>query len=286
MSVVLQHVRGITLEGVGVDMTQDLVHQWNRKLFLPFAILATLCCGFVMAQATFEDLFDVAEGLNDDAMATQAEIDEIENERSEMFNDYRLVLKQIDGQKVYNRQLQLVVNKQLDKIAELKQSIEEVTSIQREITPLMLRTIEAIDQFISLDLPFDLDERLERVDKLRALMDNPDVAVSEKFSQVLRAFQIESEYGRTIGASTMSIELNGQETTVDVLRIGRIALMYQTGDAKSTGWWNPDANSWEELDNSFTTPIRNGLKIARKQLSQSLIRVPIFLPEASSAGGN
>lgn len=267
-------------------MTQDLVHQWSRKLLLPIAILAILGCGFVIAQATFDDLFEVAEALNDDAMATQAKIDEVDDERSQMFNDYRLVLKQIDGQKVYNRQLQLVVNKQLDLIAELKQSIEEVTSIQREITPLMLRTIEALDQFISLDLPFDLDERLERVDKLRELMDNPNVAVSEKFSQVLRAFQIESEYGRTIGATTMSIPLNGQETTVDVLRIGRIALMYQTGDHKNTGWWNPDAGAWEELDNSFTTPIRNGLKIANKQLSQTLIRVPIFLPEVSSAGGN
>lgn len=265
-------------------MTQDLVHQWSRKLLVPCTILAIASCGFVVAQATFDDLFDVAKGLNDDAKASQARIDEHESERSDMFNDYRLTLKQIDGQKVYNRQFQLVVNKQMDKIAELKQSIEEVTSIQREITPLMLRTIEALEQFVALDLPFLLDERLDRLDKLRALMSDPDVAVSEKFSQVLRAFQIESEYGRTIEASKMEIELDGQATTVDVLRIGRIALMYQTGDGKNTGWWNTNTEAWEALDNSFTIPIRNGLKIARKQMSQSLIRIPLFLPEASSAG--
>lgn len=265
-------------------MTQDLVHQWSCKLLLPFTILAIVGCGFVVAQATFDDLFEVAKGLNDDAIASQARIDEVENERSGMFNDYRLTLKLIDGQRVYNRQLQLMVNKQLDKIAELKQSIEGVTSIQREITPLMLRTIEALEQFVALDLPFLLDERLERLDKLRALMSNPDVAVSEKFSQVLRAFQIESEYGRTIEARSMEIELDGQNTTVDVLRIGRIALMYQTADHKKTGWWNTDTDAWEELDNSFTIPIRNGIKIANKQMSQSLIRIPLFLPETSSAG--
>ena len=233
-------------------MTQDLVHQWSRKLLLPCTILAIVGCGLVVAQATFDDLFDVAKGLNDDAFASQARIDEVEDERSKMFNNYRLKLKEIDGQKVYNRQLQLQVNKQLDKIAELKQSIEEVTSIQREITPLMLRTIEVLDQFVALDLPFLLEERLERLDKLRVLMSDPDVAVSEKFSQVLRAFQIESEYGRTIEPIKMEIELDGQLTTVDVLRIGRIALMYQTADGKKTGWWNTDTEAWK----NWTTVLR------------------------------
>lgn len=263
-------------------MTQDLDQLGSRKLQVPLAVLSVMACLLVGAQTTFEDLFEVAKGLNDDAKASQARIDDLDDERTKLFNDYRVTLKQIEGAKVYNRQLQLIVNKQLDKIAKLKNSIEDVTSIQREITPLMLRMIEVLDQFVANDLPFLIDERLDRIDKLRTLMDDPDVSNSEKFSQVLRAFQIESEYGRTIEAVQRSITVDGQERTVDVLRIGRLTLAFQTSDGKETGWWNPTAKQWEKLGDSFTIPIRNGLKIARKQRTQGLIRVPILVPETAS----
>ena len=188
-------------------------------------------------------------------------------------------------EKVYNRQIQLIVNKQEDEIARLKHNIEEVTGIQRGVTPLMLSMIEILDQFVRLDLPFFLEARVTRVDKLRSLMDDPNVAVSEKFRQVLLAFQIESEYGRTIEATTTEIVIDGQERNVQVLRIGRISLAFQTDDGKETGWYNPATRQWESLGDSYTIPIRNGLKIANKQMTQGLIHVPIYVPQPSAAEG-
>ncbi len=266
-------------------MTQYSNKYSSQKLPLLLAALVIVAGVVVAAQTPIEDLFIVAQALNEDAAETQAKIDELDDERSEIYSEYQLKLKEIDGQKVYNRQVQLVVNKQDDKIARLKKSIEEVTSIQRNITPLMWRMIEALDQFVANDLPFAMDARIDRVERLRTLMDSPDVAVSEKFSQVLRAYQIESEYGRTIEATESVIMLDGQERNVDLLRIGRITLAYQTGDGKETGWWNPNSEAWEPLADSYTIPIRNGLKMARKQRTQGLIRVPILVPEASAQQG-
>ena len=51
-------------------------------------------------------------------------------------------------------------------------------------------------------------------------MDRADVAVSEKFSQVLRAFQIENEYGRTMESYAGTIEIEGVDRKVDVLKVG------------------------------------------------------------------
>ncbi len=265
-------------------MTRDLVQPRGSKLLVPIVLVALIGGVSAGAQTTFEDLFEVAKSLNDNAVASQATIDELDDERSEMLADYKTTLKQTDGVKVYNRQLQVIVNRQLDKIATIKQSIEDVTGIQREITPLMLRMIEALDQFVQLDMPFDLEERVNRVERLRDMMDNPDVSVSEKFSQVLRAYQIESEYGRTIGPKTALIVIDGTERNVDVLRIGRIAMVYQTSDGRETGWWNPNTKEWERLNDSYTIPVRNGLKIARKQKSQGLIRVPIVISQGASGG--
>ncbi|MCY4144065.1 MAG: DUF3450 domain-containing protein [Gammaproteobacteria bacterium] len=266
-------------------MTQYSNQYSSHKLPQLLAVLSIMAGGVVAAQTPIEDLFIVAQALNEDAAESQAQLDELDDERAKLYGDYQIKLKEIDGQKVYNRQVQLVVNRQEDKIARLKKSIEEVTSIQRNITPLIWRMIEALDQFVTNDLPFAVEERIDRVDRLRTLMDSPDVAISEKFSQVLRAYQIESEYGRTIQATETTITLDGQERNVDLLRIGRITLAYQTGDGKETGWWNPNAGAWEPLGDTYTIPVRNGLKMARKQRTQGLIRVPILVPEASTQQG-
>ena len=70
--------------------------------------------------------------------------------------------------------------------------------------------------------------------------------------------------------------------TVDFLRVGRIALVYQTLDGEETGVWDPNALEWTILDDSYRTPIKQGLKIARKQSAPDMIHLP--LPAASSGG--
>ena len=160
----------------------------------------------------------------------------------------------------------------------LSTSIDQVTLIERQITPLMLRMIDGLEQFVNLDLPFLVDERVGRVERLRDMMERADVAVSEKFSQILRAFQIENEYGRTMEAYGDTINIEGAEIKADVLKVGRVALVYQTPDGEVTGRWDSDAQQWEELDDSYTTPVRNGIRMARKQLSVDMLPLPVRAP--------
>lgn len=260
-------------------MVLNLRPPWRRVLRGLIYSAVAMFCATASTQTTFEDLFAIAKSLNEDAIASQAKIDELDDQRSNALHQYRTTLKTIDGQKVYNRQIQLIVNKQNDQIATLKRSIEEVTSIQRGIIPLMHRMIEGLDQFVSLDVPFFMDQRLDRLEELRDLMDNPNVSVSEKFAQVLRAYQIESEYGRTIDAYSSEIDLGGATRVVDILRVGRVALLFQTLDGNETGWLNPKTREWETLEDRFTIPTRNGLKMARKQLTNGLFNIPIYAPE-------
>ena len=123
--------------------------------------------------------------------------------------------------------------------------------------------------------------RLSRViviDRLRDMMERADVAVSEKFSQILRAYQIENEYGRTMEAYGDTINVEGAELKADVLKVGRVALVYQTPDGEVTGRWDADAQAWVELDDSYTTPVRNGIRMARKQLSVDMLPLPVRAP--------
>ncbi len=259
-------------------MTQK-VRQRQFRMIPGLVAALTVCLGFgVHAEVTLDDIFAEVEEMNKLAQESQSRIVELENERSAALNEYREVLRSIDGQRVYNRQLSLVVQKQEDVIDQLEQDIEDIDSVQRNIVPLMLRMIESLDDFVRLDMPFLKDEREERVQALRELMDEPEVSKSEKFAQILRAYQIESEYGRTMDSYQDDLEIDGKTYFVKFLRVGRIALLYQTQDSKLTGWWNTETEEWEALPGSYTTPIKNGIKMAEKTLTPGLFKVPVVAP--------
>lgn len=249
------------------------------RLFFSIVGIAFFASFPSSAQGVLDDIWEASEVLNEEARKSQVKVEDLVDQTQSLFADYKQKLKIIEGLQVYNRQLERQIARQEEIISQIKQSIDEVTGLQTQVVPLMLRMIEGLDQFVAQDKPFLMAERTTRVENLRELMDRPDVTVAEQFSQVLRAYQIENEYGRTMDTYTQEIEIEGQPRTVDVLRVGRIALVYQSSDGEATGWWNPNSGQWEELDDEYTTPVRNGLKMARKQLTTGLFKVPVLAPQ-------
>ena len=72
-----------------------------------------------------------------------------------------------------------------------------------------------------------------------------------------------------------SLEIDGIVHKVDLLRVGRIFLAYQTPDQSQTGFWDTINRTWAPLDNSFRRAITDGLRIARKQAAPSLLELPL-----------
>ncbi len=158
----------------------------KRALFS--LVLSSALCAFSgsLSAASLSDVFQVAESMNTNAKRSQAKIDRLNEETNQLLSDYKIVLKEIEGLRVYNRQLERQISSQEKEMVQLAQSIDEVTVIERQVSPLMERMIDYLDQFIGLDIPFLMTERRDRVERLREIMDRADVAVSEKFSQILR----------------------------------------------------------------------------------------------------
>jgi hypothetical protein len=226
----------------------------------------------------FERVIDTRAGGNEAAVAAQKRVETLADETDELLSKYRTALKQIDSLDAYNRQMRDLLNAQEAELVSLDDQLERVQSVGRSVTPLMMRMIEALDQFVQLDVPFLPKERAERVGGLRNLMDRADVTTAEKFRQIMEAYQIENEYGRTIEAYRASLELEGRETTVDFLRFGRIALVYQSLDEAQQGVWSQEERAWVPLDSSYRSSIREGLRIARKAAAPDLVRLPLPAP--------
>lgn len=252
-----------------------------HRLLASLALGAAIVVGSAANGATLNDVLAAAARLNVQAKTSQGKIDALTEETRELYNDYKVVLKQIEGLRVYNRQLEKQIGAQEAEMAQISTNIDQVTIIERQITPLMMRMIDGIDQFVKLDIPFLTDERRDRVTRLREMMDRADVAVSEKFSQVLRAYQVENDYGRTIKAYSGTIDVDGANRIVDILQMGRVALVYQTSDGEETGMWDKTANKWVTLDDSYTLPVKNGIRMARKQLSVDMLSLPVSAPEGT-----
>lgn len=229
---------------------------------------------------TLADIFTVAERINQQAKASQAKVDALSEETRDLYHQYRVVLKEIEGLRVHNRQQERLINRQQREMSEISANMEKVTGVERQVTPLMDRMVTGLEQFIALDVPVRLEDRRKRVDLLRETLDRQDVAVSEKFSQVLQAYQIENSYGRAMEAYTDRIEVEGTERVVDVLHVGRVALLYQTNDGAETGYWNQQEKRWEVLDDSYQAAVRDGIRMARSQASLNLLPVPVRLEAA------
>ena len=225
----------------------------------------------------------VRQDANIDGIASQKRVDIVNAQTDELFSRYTTTLRQIDSLRVYNRQMRDLIASQETELVSLSDQIDRVEEVGRSVTPLMLRMIAALDSFVGLDTPFLEDERAERIAELHSLMTRADVSNAEKYRNIMEAYQIENEYGRTIEAYRSNLDRDGKEVTVDFLRFGRIALVYQTLDGNETGVWDPESRGWIVLDNDYRTPIRQGLRIARKQSAPDLIRLPL---PAATAGGN
>lgn len=230
---------------------------------------------------TVDSVLSVAEAKNEAARKSQVKIDRLADETNDLLTEYKIVNKQIDGLKVYNARLQRQIDNQLQRIEEIDASIDQVTVISRQMTPLVINMIDGLEKFIELDVPFHLEERRRRIEFLRSNLDRSDVTVAEKFRQVLEAYKIENEYGRKIDAYKGSVDIDGVERDVNFFRVGRIALLYQTTDTELSGAWDKDSRSWVALERGeFRTAIMRGLRIARNEASIDVLTLPIAAPEA------
>jgi len=258
------------------------MHRLKNALIAVLVAGGTLAGGLATVQAaTLDAVLKVGEAKNVAARKSQAKVDKLADETRDLLTDYKTVMKQIDGLEVYNARLQRQIDNQMVRIGEIEDSIDQVTIISRQMTPLIIRMIDGLEKFVELDVPFHMDERQQRIAFLRANLDRSDVSVAEKFRQVLEAYKIENEYGRKIDAYKGSVEIDGTERDVNFLRVGRVALLYQTTDTEISGAWDQASRSWVPLERGeYRNAIMKGLRIARKEASIDLMNLPVAAPEA------
>jgi hypothetical protein len=230
-------------------------------------------------KALLDSTLDEQARIDNDSQRSQITVAQLAGESSEYFADYRVALQQLDRLRVYNDNLQSLVNDQEDEKRSVTDQLDDFGDVEKGIVPFMYDMISSLRTFVELDMPFSVAERHDRVQRLEDNMERSDLTVSEKYRQIMEAYQIETSFGRTIEAYTGTLAIDGEERKVDLLRVGRVLLAYQTPDRSRNGFWDGGTRQWVELDDSYRRSLSDGLRIARKQAAPMLLELPLPAPE-------
>jgi len=248
---------------------------------LPYCLL--LFSGPLLAQGAETVSEVVAEQESNEAYAkqSQARIDSLDEETSRMLAEYRQVTAEAESLKIYNQQLARQVESQEQEKIDILRQMQEIETTAREVVPMMQRMLNTLDRFVGFDLPFLEEERSKRLNNLDEIMARADVTVSEKYRRILEAYGVEMEYGRTIEAYRAELQRGDQTLMVDFLRIGRIALMFQSLDGELTGYWDAVKSRWV-TNSDYKDAVRKGIRVAKQQAAPDLMTLPVSAPEDSS----
>ena len=249
-----------------------------------FAVQGLVVAGPARAQAV-EPALEASRQATEDTREAQQRIDNIDSRIQSLLNEYRAQLKQLEQLKRYNESQRRQVEAQRTEKESLRQDINNIASLQRAVQPLMQDMVDSLAQLVSADLPFLTSERESRVERLQGLMEDPSASPAQRYRLIVEAYQIESEYGRTIESYRADVETDGRVyEDVDILRVGRLVLVFKTDDDAVLKRYDAKSGSWVDLDKSYLRDIKTAMRIAREQIPPDLINIPVTAPETADGG--
>lgn len=255
-----------------------------RRLQLAIWPIALGAAGLAAAQDTerlLNSTINAQAQTDTRSRQSQQTVDQLASQASDYFGDYRVVVQQLDQVKVYNANLEQLIRDQEREKESLREQLDNFGDMEQGIVPLMYELVASLKTFVQLDMPFLQNERRNRVDRLEANLERSDLTVSEKYRQIMEAYQIETSYGRNIETYPGTLPIDGEDRKVDLLRIGRVVLAYQTPDQSATGYWDKASKTWVSAGGEFRRAVTDGIRVAKKQAAPTLLELPLPAAEAA-----
>ena len=264
------------------------VKQQHKKIMGLLPLLALLLVAGLQTKVVYGAELDTVIKVGADktaaAQASQRRIDSTVAQSDKLLRQFQLVNKQIEGLQVYNAQLTRQIDSQHQTMADIAESVENAALIERQIIPLSLNMLDALKQFIRLDLPFKLEERQTSVEQVRENMDSARFSAAEKSRQVLELYAIESEYSATLEQFDGVLSIDGQQRQGAFLRIGRVALLFQTSDQSLTEVWSKTDKQWQTVAaGDYRRAVADAIRMAKKQAPLDMIKLPLPAPVSATA---
>ena len=242
------------------------------KLILLAFILSPF---FLLSQEIVDTTINSQVDASNESIVLQNKIDELDIESKKIYFDYKDTLNEYNSLKNYDDQLAQIIEAQIKEISSINEQLESLDTINIDILPLLKRMVDSLSKFIEIDIPFLIDERIERVKDLDQLIIRADVTTAEKFRKIFEAYQLEANFGKTIEAYQGFLDIDGDERAVDYFRLGRLGLFYRTPNGRETGYWESNSKAWVHMGSSLDDEIKAALDIGNRQAPPNFINLPL-----------
>lgn len=271
----------LVLLNIGADMPRSAF----RGLGVLFTglVLVAVAPAALAQQQQLDQSVKTQRTIVTNAAAAQQTINKLSSQTRSLLNRYLMVEQQLGQLRKYNANLQQLITNQQSRIRSLNGQMGHIGDVEHGIVPLMEQMIAGLKNFIKLDVPYQLKQREQGVQKLEEEMGNSDVSVAEKYRLITSAYQNELQAGRTMESYRGPLAVNGKTQTVNFLRVGRVVLCYQTLDQSQTGCWDQQTHRWV-VKNGFRASMVLSLQMARKQTSPKMLILPVPAPQQAQAG--
>jgi len=226
------------------------------------------------ASAQLESALNTAKASTSASAASQQRVERLDDEADTAVREYRAVLQQKDNIALFVAQQDIFLQSQKSEIASLRRQLGTVEQIKQGMSPMMLKMAAEIEDSIKADMPFNLAERLARVDRMKNTLSDPNVSPAEQYRQVLNAFKIEVSYGQGID-SYEGMHPTKPGNVVNFLRFGRVSLVYMTKDESEVGRYNLDTKSWDILSGADALALRKAIRISRGEAAPDVVFAPV-----------
>jgi hypothetical protein len=261
---------------------KNLIIKWKefsmktkRIFFFFFFLLPAGWCLYAFSETPPADLQKKIENVirqgQDSQHQTEAWIKEKDaclNEIRELKNRKRWLSHQEDKYQIY-------IQKEQETIAELERKKEETEKIKMSLEPFLDELFLRLEGFVNNDLPFLPEERQKRLQFLKDSLDNYHLGLDEKTRRIFEAIQAEAGYGGTVEKTEDTVSLEGKTAQVNIFRLGRVALFYQSLDGKHAGRFNHAKKQWEPLPDKYARTISRAVEIAEKKRTPELLELPL-----------
>jgi len=248
-----------------------------KRILWATALFALVMSGSAFAQDSPAEVHkNVSKAITTESKA-QEKADEWNWEKDPLIGDIRDLKYRITWKQYRQKKYQIYIKGVQESIEELKYRKEEINKLREHLEPYLEEVVDRMEAFVKNDLPFLPDERERRIENLRNSLNNYNVALSEKLRRVFAVgLQAETQYGKMIEPEEdVTLNLNGIETQVTLLRLGRLSMYYMSIDNKQIGMWNQQSGQWEALPDDQIREFKRAFDMALAKRAAEIVELPL-----------
>lgn len=219
--------------------------------------------------------------------------------------EYQATLERVGDLRLDILRKRYFLEQQKAEVASLNSEISDIPALTDGFDEILDKMAAQMEDAITADLPFQREERLNRIAKLKEDLAKTDMSAGAKYRQALNAYKIEIGYGSSVEGYEGERPLNeGEEPVIVVqldkkgenrkeadgsdmmgpqlgtyLRYGRVALVYMNQRATEARRYDVESGKWLDVTGAELLNVRKAIRMSNGEIAPAVVMAPAYITQ-------